>query len=134
MATEVVSDSAKLVSHKRVIAEREQTIETLRADNERLRAALAEIKGMVCGDRYPRWSPDGDKTTRSRGIIADICDRALEYEIEALKAEGNDPIYGGLTPEQQVKARELYNSSLWLTWADACDIATGRRRAEDCNG
>lgn len=42
---------------------------------ERLRAALRQIKGMVCGERVPRWTGDL-QTTVTRGAIADIVDAA----------------------------------------------------------
>jgi hypothetical protein len=45
-------------------------------DLEKLRAALRDIKFIVCGDRVPYWTGD-NAVTRSRGMIADICDTAL---------------------------------------------------------
>jgi hypothetical protein len=53
--------------------------EAAEAENAKLREALGNIKGMVCGDKSPRWRDD-DTTTASRMRIADICDIALWKE------------------------------------------------------
>ncbi len=57
----------------------------------RLREALARIEGLVCGDKV-RWNNQW-ATTSTRGLIADICDCALDSApvsdevVEALEAE-----------------------------------------------
>jgi hypothetical protein len=38
-----------------------------------LKAKLATIKGLVCGDAAPRWD-NSPQTTYTRGRIADLCE------------------------------------------------------------
>lgn len=56
--------------------ERAQELLEIEADADRMRAALLAIKGLVVGDKVPRWAGDW-ATTHTRGQIADMVDTAV---------------------------------------------------------
>jgi len=62
--------------HYTLLCAARHEIDRLRAEAERERQALGQIKDKVCGDKHPDWSDDA-ATYRSRRYIADLCDAAL---------------------------------------------------------
>lgn len=67
---------------------------------EELQAKLDRIKQMVCGDWFPLW--DGfDQVTRTRGLIADICEQP----------RGNEPV-----PITFRRSGSTINAKNWVTF------------------